>query len=155
MEAIWSFCELHQRLCNEQTIEKEHDKIVNEHAKHWQQVFKRLVAIVQFLAERNIAFRGTEEHFCYESVHYGNFLGLVDLLGMFDLVLDIHLRKIKTHEIHNYYIGKYTHNELLNIMATPVLNEILKCVKAAKYYAIILDCTPDMSHQEQMSVTIR
>ena len=25
-------------------------KIINEQAKHWQQVFKRLVAIVQFLA---------------------------------------------------------------------------------------------------------
>lgn len=40
-------------------------------------------------------------------------------------------------------------------MATAVLNEILKHVKAAEYYAIILDCTPNMSHQEQMSLTIR
>lgn len=155
MEATWSFWELHQRLCSGQTIDKEREKIVNEHAKHWQQVFKRLVAIVQFLAERNLAFRGTKENVGDESVHNGNFLGLVELLGKFDPVLDTHLRKIKTHEIHNHYLGKDTQNELLNIMATAVLNEILKRVKAAKYYAIILDCTPDMSHQEQMSLTIR
>ena len=35
----------------------------NEHTKHWQQVFQRLVAIVQFLAERNLALRGTERMF--------------------------------------------------------------------------------------------
>ena len=40
-------------------------------------------------------------------------------------------------------------------MATATLNEILKRVKAAKYYGIILDCTPDISHQEQMSLIIR
>ena len=40
-------------------------------------------------------------------------------------------------------------------MATDVLNEILKRLKAAKYYAIILVCTPDVSHQEQISLTIR
>ena len=40
-------------------------------------------------------------------------------------------------------------------MATAVLNKILKCIKAAKYHAIILDSTPDMSHQEQMSLMVR
>ena len=65
------------------------------------------------------------------------------------------MRKIKTHEIHNNYLGKDTQNELLDIMATATLNEILKRVKAAKYYVIILDCTPDISHQEQMSLIIR
>ena len=79
----------------------------------------------------------------------------MELVGKFDLVLDTHLRKIKTHEIHNHYLEKDTQNELLNIIATATLNEILKRVKAAKYYAIILDCTPDISHQEQMSLCIR
>ena len=57
-----SYWELHQRLCSGQIIDKEHEKIINEQAKHWKQVFKRLVAIVQFLAEKNLAFWETNEN---------------------------------------------------------------------------------------------
>ena len=135
MEATCSYWELHQRLCSGQTINKEHEKIINEQTKHWQQVFKRLVAIVQFLAEKNLAFRGTNKNVRNESIHNGNFLSLVELVRKFDPVLDTHLRKIKTHEIYNHYLGKDTQNELLDIMGTATLNEMLKRVKAAKYYA--------------------
>ena len=49
------------------------------------------MAIVQFPAEKNLAFRGTAETVHNESVHNGNFLGLVELLGKFDPVLEEHL----------------------------------------------------------------
>ena len=58
-------------------------------------------------------------------------------------------------EIRNHYLGKDIQNELLNVIATAVLNEILNRAKAAKYYAILLDCIPDMSRHEQVSLTIR
>ena len=51
LETTWRFLELHQRLCSVQTINEKHEIIINEHAKHWQQEFKRLVAIVQFLGK--------------------------------------------------------------------------------------------------------
>ena len=105
---------------------------------------KRLVAIVPFLAKKNLALRGTHQNVRHENVHNGNFLGLVELVGIFDRVLDTYLRKIKTNEINNHYLGKDNQNELLHIMATATLNEILKRVKVAKYYAIILDCTLDI-----------
>ncbi|KAF2901814.1 hypothetical protein ILUMI_04371 [Ignelater luminosus] len=46
-------------------------------------------------------------------------------------------------------------NEILNIVGNAVQSKIITQIKSAKYFAVILDCTPNISHQEQMSLTLR
>lgn len=62
------------------------------------------------------------------------------------------LRRVTNAEIHDRYLGKKIQNELITVVADAVVNSILRDIKNA----VILDCTPDISHNEQMlSVSLR
>ena len=80
---------------------------------------------------------------------------MVELIAKFDPVMKEHTRRIQSEVIHDHYLGKTIQNELINIMGSKVRETIITSIKKAKYFAIILDCTPDVSHQEQFSLTIR
>ncbi|KAG6721778.1 hypothetical protein I3843_03G128800 [Carya illinoinensis] len=72
----------------------------------------------------------------------GNFLSLIKMISEFDPVMQEHIRRIQDGEIHNHYL------------ATELKNHITKKIKEAKYFSIILDCTLDASHQEQIPIKI-
>jgi len=48
-----------------------------------------------------------------------------------------------------------SYNELNFLTAKKVEKANVRQLKLAKYFPIILDCTPDVSHHEQMSVILR
>lgn len=61
-----------RELLKQMTIEKQ----------YWINVLERVVAVIMFLAERGLAFRGDSEVF--GSPHNGNYLGCMELLSKFD-----------------------------------------------------------------------
>lgn len=64
-------------------------------------------------------------------------------------------RSTKDGSTHTHYLGKDIQNELLNLISSQLTKEIVAKIHNAKYFSIILDCTPDISHLEQMSIILR
>jgi hypothetical protein len=105
------------------------------------------------LAEHNLSFRGSSDKL--NTPKNGNFLGLVQLLGKFDPVMIEHLRRVMHKETNHHYFSKNIQNEVIHLLGNEVRGQIISKIKKAKYFSVILDCTPDISHTEQMSVTFR
>lgn len=49
-------------------------------------------------------------------------------------------------EICDHYFGKNIQNEFIQLISDEILKNIVSSIKKSKYYSVILDCTPDISH---------
>lgn len=84
----------------------------------------------------------------------GNFLKEVELMAKFNLIMKQHVGRVESGAgSHTRYLGKRIQNELIDSISTKILEKIVEEIKPSKYFSIILDCTPDLSHKEQLSVT--
>ena len=144
---------LNARLQSGTAIDQGAQNLINAEVIRCKEVMKRLLAIVCHLAQHNLAFRGHREKL-FEHGN-GNFLGQVQLMAKFDPVMKEHLWKIKEKQIADTYLSKRIQNELICLVAQCTTDAIVERVRRAKYYAVIMDCTPDVSHNEQLSVLLR
>ncbi|XP_010419458.1 PREDICTED: zinc finger MYM-type protein 1-like [Camelina sativa] len=145
--------ELELRLQKNQTIDKHAQDVINKERIHWRHVLLRILAVVKTLAKQNLAFRGSNDKIGEEDC--GNFLSFIEMIADFDPVIIEHLRRYKEDESQCHFLSNRIQNELIALLANEIKGMIIKKIQGAKYFSVILDCTPDISHHEQMTVVIR
>ncbi|KAG8183371.1 hypothetical protein JTE90_008273 [Oedothorax gibbosus] len=122
--------------------------------KYWRNVLRRVVEAIKFLCQHGLPIFGSDE--TVGSLSNGNFLGSLELISQFDPFMAEHLEKfgnVGRGKVN--YLSSTIVNELIQIMGDTVLKKILEDICAAKYFGIIVDSTPDISHIDQLSVVIR
>lgn len=72
----------------------------------------------------------------------------------FDPVPKQHVSEVERGASHTSYLGKQIQNELIDCIGGKIMESIVNEIKENNYFSIILDCTPDLSHKEQLSVII-
>lgn len=136
------------------TIDKELVKHLVTQTAYWTEVMKRVVVVIKLLAERGLAFRGSEEVF--GSPRNGNYMGVLEAIAQFDPFLEEHIKRYGNKgKGHPSYLSKTICDEFIELMAKAVKDSLIEEVKRAKYFSLIVDSTPDLTHVDQLSVVLR
>lgn len=136
--------ELNTRLKTKTAIDQMNQDLMHLEVEHWRGVIHRVIAIICHLAERNQALRGHTE-VLYDP-HNGTFLAQVELMAQFDPITNEHVRRIQTKQTKVHYLSNDIQNEIISLVGGKISEEIARQVKGAKYFSVIMNCTPDTSH---------
>lgn len=134
-----------------QTIDCTQLTLIEAEKRRWHEVLLRLIEIIKSL--RNLDFSGSEEKLMVPNNE--NFLKTVELMANFDPVLREHVRITENQGNHTTDLSKTIQNELISCIGDQPVKMIMAGIKESNYFSIILDCTPDVSHTEQMTVVVR
>lgn len=127
---------------------------LKDETNYWKEVLRRVVAVIKFLSARGLAFRGENE--TLGSVHNGNYLGILELLAEFDPFLDEHLKRFGNKGRGTpSYLSSNICEEFIALMGQRVQSEIIMQLQHAKYFSLIVDSTPDLSHTDQLTFVVR
>ena len=154
---IWREMEL--RLKSDLTIEDQLLHDVKSEKKKWREILQCILDVILFLGERSLSFRGHSEKI--GDPHNGNFLGILELLSHYDPILKEHILKVKESQtqggkkLQAHYLSKRTQNEFISLCGNKLRQTILSELSNSKYYAIMVDATPDVSCQEQSTFVFR
>ena len=114
--------------------------------------------MIRFLSKQNLPFRGHVETIKHNdtSNNIRNFFELTKLLSNYDPVLREHVGPCQNlTQGQQSYLSPQIQNELIDIKGHRVRKQIIGDIEKAKYFSILFDSTPDISHHDQLSQTTR
>lgn len=121
---------------------------------YWENILRRLISVIKFIASRGLAFRGENQNLgCTEN---GIYLGILELISEYDPFLKNHLQTYGNKgRGQTSYLSANICEELIEIMGKAVFKTIINEIKKAKYFSISVDSTPDVSRIDQLTFTVR
>lgn len=153
-ESVKKWVELKKSIEKCRTVDSVNQNLIQLETKRWTSVIERIICAIQYLAGQNLAFRGSNQKL-FEKGN-GNFLKLIESIAKFDNIMAEHIGRIQNDNNHMpHYLGHIIQNEIICLIGEKVKQNIIATLKLCKYYSIILDCTPDVSHEEQITVVVR
>uniref|UniRef100_A0A2N9FXD5 DUF4371 domain-containing protein n=1 Tax=Fagus sylvatica TaxID=28930 RepID=A0A2N9FXD5_FAGSY len=150
---VVKWVDLQMRLKQEATIDKQMEALINKERVRWKLILARIIGVVKTLSRNSLPFRGSNEKIYEKNNKF--FCQLIEFLAEFDPIMKDHLRRVVDKEVQNHYLSHKIQNELISLLANEIKEEIRRKILKAKYFSVILNCTSDLSHEEQMSIVIR
>ncbi|KAL4148670.1 hypothetical protein QTP88_002842 [Uroleucon formosanum] len=127
----------------------------NAYVAENREVVKIIFETIIYLARQNISFRGHDKSLT--SLNKGNFLEMLKLLSKHHALLSCHLRKIEDSKNRNRltFLSNVSQNTMICILGELIRSKILKSVKSAQVFSVMIDTTTDISNLEQFSLVLR
>uniref|UniRef100_A0A452GX58 DUF4371 domain-containing protein n=1 Tax=Gopherus agassizii TaxID=38772 RepID=A0A452GX58_9SAUR len=141
------------RLFNDRTVSAGLTVERKEREKN-RMILRRIIDAVLFLGIQGLAFRGHCEYrgLGSPSTNEGNFLELIKLLAKNDTLLEQHLLQSDRNAT---YLSPDIQNDLIQSLSAELLSKIVAELKVAKYFALIVDSTIDISRTDPFSLSLR
>jgi len=114
--------------------------------------------IILYLSKYNSAFHvHNEQFFTNDSFNSRKFLGLSRLLSNYHPLLSAHLPSIENSNKSKRltFMSKYSQNVMLKALRETITEDILKEVKSAGMFSVIIDTTTDISKLDQFGFVLR
>ena len=114
-------------------------------------ILKMIIKAILFCGKQCIALRGDHEEMSGMG-NPGNFLSMLSILSEHDEWLQRHLQAPRDKSAQ--YMPPQIQNELLSVLSKIILNDILKEIRKAKFFAIMAD-EATSHNDEQLSLCLR
>lgn len=143
-------CTMYETWRKNGTVDIACQKSLREEQNFWRKILQRILDVTMMLATCNLAFRGSSDNI--EDSNKGNFLSVIDLLAKYDPVLSELLARPAGS---TKYLSYQIQNEVINLLGQEVYDDIIRDLKNAPFFSIILDTTQDSSKIDQLSQVFR
>ena len=124
--------------------------LMGKEKNKWRKILHSVVEVIRFLCKQNLPLLGHRED--SNSKNQENFLETLKLLAKYNAVIKEHTSVI---QFVARYLSPAIQSALIELFGKKVKHLILEEIKAANYFSILLDSTPDVSHIDQMALIVR